>query len=150
MHSGARVLADTNVWIAFFRGERAGEGERKAAEALDRLIAEDRVVLCGVVEMELFSGLREAERTLLESHLSVLPYLDTDREDFRRAGEILGTLRQQGVTIPAPDALIAALCLRHELPLLEFDKHFAHIVGLERIPWREEGEERGGDERRSS
>lgn len=150
MNGGARVLADTNVWIAFFRGKRARGAERKVAEALDRLIAEDRVVLCGVVEMELLSGLREAERTLLESHLSALLYLDTEREDFRRAGEILGTLRRQGVTVPAPDALIAALCLRHELPLLELDKHFAHIGGLKRIPWREEDEARGEEERRSS
>ncbi len=52
--STVKVLADTNVWISYFRGERATAQEQPAAEALDRLIGEDRVVLCGVVEMELY------------------------------------------------------------------------------------------------
>ena len=51
--------------------------------------------------------------------------------------EVLGALRGRGVTIPSPDALIAALCLRHGLTLLENDGHFGHVEGLERLPWRE-------------
>lgn len=134
--SRVKVLADTNVWIAYFRGERAKAQEQPAAEALDRLIGEDRVVLCGVVEMELYQGLRENERDLLEAQFTALEFFETDREDFRRAGHLLGDLRRQGVTIPSPDALIAALCLRHDLTLLENDGHFEHISGLERFPWR--------------
>ena len=134
--STAKVLADTNVWIAYFRGERAKAQEQPAAEALDRLIGEDRVVLSGVIEMELYQGLRENERDLLEAQFSALEFFETSREDFRRAGHLLGDLRRQGVTIPSPDALIAALCLRHDLTLLENDRHFEHISGLERFPWR--------------
>ena len=131
-----KVLADTNVWIAYFRGERVKAQEQPAAEALDRLIGEDRVVLCGVVEMELYQGLRENERERLEAQFSALEFFDTSREDFRRAGHLLGDLRRQGVTIPSPDALIAALCLRHDLMLLENDNHFGHIGDLKRFPWR--------------
>ena len=58
----ASVLADTDVWIAFFRKSRGGEGQRELADALEQLILEDRVVLCGVVELELLQGLREGER----------------------------------------------------------------------------------------
>ncbi len=134
--STAKVLADTNVWIAYFRGERAKAQEQPAAEALDRLIGEDRVVLCGVVEMELYQGLREHERGTLEAQFTALAFFALDREDFRRAGHVLGDLRRQGVTIPSPDALIAALCLRHDLTLLENDAHFEHIAGLKRFPWR--------------
>ncbi len=134
--SSLKVLADTNVWIVYFRGDRAGAQEQPVAEVLDRLIGEDRVVLCGVVEMELYQGLRENERDTLEAHLSALDFLETQREDFRRAGSVLRTLRRQGVTIPSPDALVAALCLRHELTLLENDRHFEHIEGLERYLWR--------------
>lgn len=135
--SAAKVLADTNVWIAYFRGERASAQEQPVAEVLDQLIVADRVVLCGVVEMELYHGLRENERAVLEEQLSALTYVETEREDFRRAGELLGTLRRSGITIPAPDALISALCLRHGLTLLENDQHFAAIEGLRRYPWRE-------------
>ncbi len=134
--STAKVLADTNVWIAYFRGERAKAQEQPAAEALDRLIGEDRVVLCGVVEMELYQGLREHERGTLEAQFTALEFFALDREDFRRAGHLLGDLRRQGVTIPSPDALIAALCLRHNLTLLENDGHFEHIAELKRFPWR--------------
>ena len=132
----AKVLVDTNVWIAYFRGERAKAQEQPAAEALDRLIGEDRVVLCGVVEMELYQGLRENEQELLEAQFSALAFFETSREDFRRAGHLLGHLRRQGVTIPSPDALIASLCLRHNLMLLENDGHFEHIEGLKRFSWR--------------
>jgi predicted nucleic acid-binding protein len=134
--STAKVLADTNVWIAYFRGERAKTQEQPAAEVLDRLIGEDRVVLCGVVEMELYQGLKENERDLLEAQFSALEFFESSREDFRRAGHLLGDLRRQGITIPSPDALIAALCLRHDLTLLENDAHFEHIAGLKRFPWR--------------
>jgi predicted nucleic acid-binding protein len=135
--SATKVLADTNVWIAYFRGERATAQERPVAEGLDQLIVADRIVLCGVVEMELYQGLRDNERQTLEAQFTALEYIETTREDFRRAGEVLGSLRQQGITIPSPDALIAALCLRHDLKLLENDAHFERIEGLKRISWRE-------------
>jgi len=106
------------------------------AEVLDRLIGEDRVVLSGVVEMELYQGLRENERDLLEAQFTALKFFETSREDFRRAGHLLGDLRRQGITIPSPDALIAALCLRHDVTLRENDAHFEHIAGLKRFPWR--------------
>ena len=135
--SAVKVLADTNVWIAYFRGERATAQERPVAEVLDQLIVADRVVLCGVVEMELYQGLRDNERDTLEAQFTALEYIETTREDFRRAGEVLGSLRRQGITVPSPDALIATLCLRHDLTLLENDAHFERIEGLKRISWRE-------------
>ena len=131
------VLADTNVWISYFRGERVSAQARPAAEALDELIVADRVVLCGVVEMELYAGLREGERARLEARFAALRFIETARDDFRQAGQVLSGLRRSGVTIPSPDALIAALCLRHGLLLLENDAHFGQIAGLERVPWRD-------------
>lgn len=107
------------------------------AEVLDQLIVADRVVLCGVVEMELYQGLRDNERDTLEAQFTALEYIETTRDDFRRAGEVLGGLRRQGITIPSPDALVAALCLQHDLTLLENDAHFGRIEGLKRISWRE-------------
>ena len=132
----ARVLVDTNVWIAYFRGDRAPAQVQPVTEVLHGLIGEDRVVLCGVVEMELYSGLRENERDTLEAQLSALEFLETSRETFRQAGTVLSNLRRQGVTVPSPVALIAALCLQHNLTLLENDKHFEQVEGLRRFPWR--------------
>jgi predicted nucleic acid-binding protein len=81
--SVARVLADTNVWIAFFRGSRASEQDQRVADVLDRLIVEDRVVTCGIVEMELSQGLREGEHATFEENVATVPFLDATRQDFQ-------------------------------------------------------------------
>ncbi len=80
--SSVEVLADTNVWVAYFRGKPAKAQEQPVAEVLDRLIGEDRVVLCGVVEMELCQGLRENERGTLEAHLSALDFFGDGARRF--------------------------------------------------------------------
>ena len=131
-----KVLADTGVWIAFFRPQK-DEVQRRLADVLDQLILEDRVVLCGVVELELLQGVRAEERPGLEAALSALEFISTTRADFQRAGELLGTLRRRGMTIPTTDGLIAAQCLQRDLTLLENDKHFAEIE-LRHHAWREE------------
>lgn len=132
----AKVLADTGIWIAFFRTGRGDATQKRLADALEQLILEDRVVYCGVVELELVQGAREAERADLETSLSALEFIEATREDFVRAGELLGELRRRGVTIPTTDGLIAAQCVRRDLTLLENDKHFAEVEGLKRYGWR--------------
>ena len=132
----AKILADTAVWIAFFRRGRGDETQQRLADTLEQLILEDRVVYCGVVEMELLQGVRDPERAGLEAALPALDYIEATREDFRQAGELLGSLRRRGVTIPATDGLIAAQCVRRDFTLLENDKHFAEVEGLKRFEWR--------------
>lgn len=121
------VLVDTSVWVDFFR-----HGENPASLELDRLLKERQVVLCGIVELELLQGARPSDKAALSELLSGLPYLETDRGDFQKAGELLGSLRTRGFQIPATDGLIAALCLRHHLTLLTLDRHFNHIVGFKK------------------
>lgn len=121
------VLVDTSVWIDFFR-----HGESAASLQLDNLLEERQVVLCGIVELELLQGARAADKSTLTELLSGLPYLEASREDFQKAGELLGTLRSKGFQIPATDGLIAALCLRHNLSILTLDRHFNHFHGLKK------------------
>ena len=135
-------MVDTNVWIDLFRGERAAGEGRRAAEVWDGPLAQDWVLCCGVVETELFQGVRDDERPLLEAQLDALAFVETERADFRAAGGVLNGLRRKGVTIATPDALIVALCLRHGLALLERDGHFAEIGGLRLFPWhRQDGDQ---------
>lgn len=125
------VLADSSVWIAYFRGKSSPE-----VDCLDTLLEQDRVALCGVVEMELLRGVRTAERRRLRDLLKGLPFVETIREDFVTAGERLCQLREQGVTIPATDALIAMVCKRHGLELLTLDSHFEHLREIKRLSLR--------------
>jgi predicted nucleic acid-binding protein len=122
------VLADTSVWIEYFR-----RGKGKASDLLDELLEQDRVVLCGVVEMELLRGVRSTERKELESLLRSLHFVETLREDFIAAGNMLNRLRAKGVTVPATDALISAVCCRKDLLMLSLDEHFARFPGLRRM-----------------
>ena len=124
----ADILVDTSVWIDFFRNEKGPTGD-----ILDALLAEDRVLLCGVVEMEIFQGLRKKELGELQSVFTLIPYIETQREDFILAGTLWQDLRKKGQTIPSTDCLIAALCLRHDLTLFSLDAHFDKLAQLRRV-----------------
>jgi predicted nucleic acid-binding protein len=125
------VLVDSSAWVHYLR---AGDGA--LAAQLEKLLDDNRAALCGMVLTEVRQGLRPHEERIALDLFETLPYLETTREDYERAGELLATLRRQGITIPAPDGVIAALCLRHDLELLEHDKHFEHLERLKRIGWR--------------
>jgi predicted nucleic acid-binding protein len=124
----ADVLVDTSVWIDFFRHEKG-----RCGDLLDSLLEEDRVALCGVVEMEIFQGLRESEQEEIRSVFQLIPYIDITRDDCIAAGKLWQELRLSGQTIPSTDCLIAQLCLRHDLTLFTRDAHFDVIKPLKRV-----------------
>ena len=127
----AVALVDTSCWIDYLR-----HGTSQPSHVLETLLKTDQAALCGVIEAELLRGLREEERDSVETLLGALPYLEMGREDYRTAGALLGSLRSKGVTLPLTDGLIAAVCLRYDLPLLTLDKHFSNIPGLRLYPTR--------------
>lgn len=120
--SASDVVVDTSAWIEYFRS-----GEGRASEALDVLLDEERALLCGVVEAEILRGLRPEEQGRISDLFRALPYLEAERRDWVKAGERLGELRQRGINIPLTDALIGALCLRHDAALLTLDRHLDHL-----------------------
>ncbi len=123
----ASVLVDTSVWVDYLR-----QGQTPASQELDFLLEENRVLLCGVVELELLQGVRPPERSTLTQLLEALSYVETEREDFQAAGELSQALRSRGIQVPSTDALIAAICLRRDFPLLTADRHFEHFHPLKR------------------
>jgi predicted nucleic acid-binding protein len=123
-----RVLVDTSAWISFFRGMEPG------AAAVAELIDTRRALRCGPVELELRRGLRRSEAHDVLAVWRGLETLDTDGLDFTIAGDLLRDLRERGITIPSLDGLIAALAIRHAVPLLAFDQHFDGVPAL--VRWR--------------
>jgi len=120
------VIADTSVWIPFFNRPDSLE---KAA--LDTLIDADDVILVGVVLAELLQGCRTAaERALLSDALSALPYRETARSTWERAGGLSAQLLRKGATLPLSDLIIAALALEHDAAVYSLDAHFKRISGL--------------------
>ncbi len=124
----ADVLVDTSVWIDFFRNDTSRPGD-----SLDSLLEEDRALLCGIVEMEIFQGLRSSERREVEAAFELIPYVETTREDCIAAGTLWPSLRKEGDTGPPTDCLIAQLCLRHDFYLFSLDAHFDRIKQLKRL-----------------
>lgn len=122
------VLIDSSSWIEFFRTKVNSTGDR-----VESLLDANEAALCGVVEMEILHGLRPHEQKKIAELFKVLPYIETERQDFIEAGHILAKLRRTGITIPATDALIATICLRHDLSLFSLDKHFDYITELKRF-----------------
>jgi predicted nucleic acid-binding protein len=124
----ADVLVDTSAWISALRGS-----DERVQRIVDGLLADGRLVFCGVVELEILHGMRSSDRKRVLPLFSALPYIEVDREDWRAAGDLLRDLRQKGITIPMSDALIGTLCLRHGLSLLTLDGHFEAVKGLRRV-----------------
>jgi predicted nucleic acid-binding protein len=120
------VIADTSVWIEYFKG-----GREHTRAALRDLIRAEQAVLVGVVLAELIQGCRTSkEADTILSTLSGLRFLETNFSSWKRAGELSFALRRKGVTLPLSDLIIAALALEHQCQVYTLDPHFEQIPGL--------------------
>ena len=127
MNSINKVLIDSSVWIAYFR-----KGEGKIHDIVDEMLDLDMAILCGIVEMKILQGINKKERELIKDLFSVINYADIKRDDFINAGNQLNQLRSTGITIPAIDCVIGALCQRNNYHILTLDKHFDYLEDVKK------------------
>ncbi len=121
--SMANVIIDTSAWIQFFR-----YGDDEVSQLVADLLGKDQAVVTGVVLTELLQGIKtDKELQRLTTLFSSLPFIETVREDWQNAGEILQALRRRGVTVPVTDAVIATVAHRRGLSVLTTDPHFKHF-----------------------
>jgi predicted nucleic acid-binding protein len=122
------LFVDTSVWSrAFRRDAPAAFNERR--ELVRAIEAGEELVTTGLVLQELlqgFSGPRN-RRQILE-RFDALPLLIPDRRDYVDAAELRNTCRRGGIQIGTIDALLAQLCIRHDLVMLTADKDFREIA----------------------
>ena len=108
--------------------------------ALTRLIESGETILAtGLVLQELLQGFfgPKAHAQILD-RFSAVPLLVPDREDHIAAAVLRNRCRRAGLQIGTIDALLAQLCLRHDLTMLSSDKDFHHIAGQCALKlWRE-------------
>lgn len=120
-----KILADTSVWVEFFK-KGSEIGNRLAS-----LIADDSVVICGVVLFELMQGVKsDTEKTAIMNAILRLPYIEMDTVLWQKSATLSASLRKNGVTVPVSDIFIAAIALEYDLPIFTLDKHFESIPGL--------------------
>ena len=116
------ILIDTTVWIEYFRTCS------KTGDALEALIKEGSVWLCGIVLLEILQGVKTAEeKSKISEILSDLPYIEMSKSLWQSASEISASLRKNGLNIPLSDILIAAIAIRNKSPVFTLDKHFEQI-----------------------
>jgi len=121
-------LADTSVWVDYFRGANSPEAGRLDAAFSG---AED-VCLCGLVLTEILQGITEEARyRRVRQLLANLTYLAMSRETYLRAAEIFRAARKAGRPLRnSIGCLIAACAVAHGVPVLTKDKDFQTIANL--------------------
>jgi hypothetical protein len=129
MAAKKKVLADTCVWIEYFRTTSP------ISEGLKKLIRNELAVTTGVVVLELLQGIkRPVDKELIKETILALPLLEATLECWVLAGETGHVLRKKGITLPATDLLLAAVAKKNYCSIFTTDAHFKAIPDLDLYP----------------
>jgi predicted nucleic acid-binding protein len=121
------LFVDTSVWSLALRRDNPQDG--REVQLLHRALSEGVAVFTtGLVLQELLQGFSGAKASgQIVNRFAALPFVIPDRMDHIQAAEIRNTCRRKGIQTGTIDALLAQLCLRHELKLLTTDNDFKYI-----------------------
>lgn len=129
-----RRLVDTSAWHLSGRGP--------VAESWEEALAEDRLVMCAQVELEiLFSARSHSDYEALAQELSALPHVPSGERAFERALDVQARLAAAGGlhhrSVKVPDLIIAATAELAGLPVWHYNEHFDRIAGItgQRCEW---------------
>ena len=121
------LFVDTSVWSHALRRDVATCQEVKFLTAA--LEKGESVFTTGLVLQELLQGFTGPKaRSQIIEYFSSLPLLPADRRDHIEAAELRNACRRKGIAIGTIDALLAQLCIYHELTMLTTDRDFLHIA----------------------
>jgi predicted nucleic acid-binding protein len=114
------LLADTSVWIEFFR-----RGSRLDLQALAE---QEEVVTCLPVLQEVLQGFRDENAfRAARAGLLALPIVESPlpQAAFLEAADLYRRARRAGLTVrSATDCLIAVCALRNDLEVFHVDRDF--------------------------
>lgn len=131
------LLVDTSVWsLALRRNVVAAQPE--VLYLKQALKGSQTVVTTGLVLHELLQGFSGPKaRAQIIDRFSSLPLVQPDRQDHIDAAALRMACRRGGIHIGTIDAVLAQLCIRHELILLSTDQDFVHAARQCRLRiWR--------------
>ncbi len=114
------VLVDTNIWIQLYHTKETSVGE-----LLWALVAKNEAAVCGQTWVEFLGGFRkEEERKHFEKSFHAFPFIETSREAFQLAADLLAKHPRLG----SGDAIIAATAITTESYLMTLDKDFQPLT----------------------
>jgi len=113
------ILPDSNIFIDYWDRKDSGIG---------KVFEQEEIAVCGVVIAEVLHGCR-SERSLKgkSENFRELPLLEVRGDEWLAFGEMLQTLRKNGLTVPFQDALIAFIGMLYDIPVWTRDAHFSLI-----------------------
>jgi predicted nucleic acid-binding protein len=123
------LFVDTSVWSLALRRD-APAAAPEAGALIHAIEAGETILTTGLVLQELlqgFSGPRDRQQIV--DRFAALPLLVPDRGDHVDAAELRNRCRRGGVQIGTIDALLAQLCIRHDLTMLATDRDFHNMAG---------------------
>lgn len=127
------LFVDTCVWsLALRRDPPSSTAETRAL--LQAIATGETILTTGLVLQELlqgFSGPKAREQIL--DRFSALASLLPRREDHIEAAELRNRCRRSGVQIGTIDALLAQLCIHHDLTMLTTDNDIRYIASQSRL-----------------
>lgn len=124
------LFVDTSVWSLLLRRDRPAETPEVRA-LVRSLETGERVLTTGLVLQELLQGfVGPRARDQIVERFAAFPLLAPDRDDHVAAADLRTRCRKRGVQIGTIDALLAQLCVRHDLTLLTTDEDFARMTPL--------------------
>lgn len=126
MGRGVTVLVDSSVWIAYLRDSGGPE-----PELLEQLIGERRAATTDVVLLEVLAGTTDEQRAArLRRFLAGAELLRQQSPvDVEHAATLYRACRRAGETPRSlNDCLVAAVALRHGVPVLHRDRDFTVLA----------------------
>ena len=125
MKSNPKVIADTCVWIEFFRTKS------EISNRLRDLIANNLVVGTGIILAELLQVTKTSkEQDIVINIFDTLEYIEITKKLWIESGNLASKLRSSGKTIPLSDIILACCAREHQLHIFTIDKHFQDIPGI--------------------
>lgn len=121
------IAVDSTVWVDFINDKRTG-----SVELLREMIKQrpESVLMMDLVYTEILRGLNDRDVPRVEGLLSAFDMLKLQHmADFRAAAGLYRAARSAGFTIRGTvDCLIAAMCIRENVPLLHNDVDFDRLA----------------------
>lgn len=125
------MIADSSAWIELLR-DRDSRAARRLAQALR---TGEPLYMPDVIYQEVLQGASDARHFMrLQAQLDLVPPLPDDdaRGTASLAALLYARCRWQGFTVrSANDCLIAACAIAADLPLLQADRDFERIAGVD-------------------
>jgi predicted nucleic acid-binding protein len=122
------LFVDTSVWSLAFR-RNAPSSANESRELVRAIEAGEELATTGLVLQEPLQGfVGPRDRAQILDRFAALPLLVADRRDHVDAADLRNKCRRAGIQIGTTDALLAQLCLRHDLTMLTADAGFRDIA----------------------